>query len=271
MRKAFFSGSFYSSHSDQLEKQLKTFFNRFNQSISITSKPCALIVPHAGYIYSGQIAAAAFSQIKKYNYKTIIILGPSHRFSFNGISIDIENSFETPFGSIPINTELADLLRADSELVNYWQQAHLNEHSIEVECPFIYHLFQDTVPIIPIVVGQLDLEQLKSFSKTLIKYIDNKDTLIVISTDFSHFYDAKTAERMDNKAMTYIHAFDFNGLWESQNYGETELCGIGPTMILGELLKHSGVSSSQSLMYGHSGAVSGDDSSVVGYHSAVFG
>ena len=86
----------------------------------------------------------------------------------------------------------------------------------------------------------------------------------------AHFYDAKTAEHMDGKAMKYIHTFDFSSLWESQLYGETELCGIGPTMILGELLKHYGLSSSQSLMYGHSGLVSGDDSSVVGYHSAVF-
>ena len=271
MRKAVFSGSFYPDNADHLKQQLTSLFNRFVQTIPINSKPYAIMVPHAGYIYSGHVAASAFSQISNYQYKNIIILGPSHRFSFNGISIDKEAFYDTPFGSLNVNQALCDLLRSSSEHFDFWDNAHNNEHSIEVECPFIFHLFKDQIPIIPIVVGQVDLMLYRQFAAAIMTHCKKDETLIIVSTDFSHFYDAKTAEKMDKKAIDYIHQFDFDRLWESQTNGEIELCGIGPTMILATLLHEYGIKTSQSLMYAHSGMVSGDDSSVVGYHSALFG
>ena len=271
MRKAVFSGSFYPDNPAKLNQQLTSFFTRFVQQIPLTSKPYALLVPHAGYLFSGQVTSAAFSQIRSFSYKHIVILGPSHRFAFNGISIDKESIFQTPLGNLTIDQDLCSKLRSEADYIDFWEDAHNNEHSIEVECPFIYHLYQDSTPIIPVVIGNVDLSTLNAFAHSLTTYFNRSDTLIIVSTDFSHFYDASTAEEMDHKAIDLIHRFAFERLWEYQQYGKIEMCGIAPTMVLAALLKAYDIKTSMSLMYRHSGMVSGDTESVVGYHSALFG
>lgn len=271
MRQAVFSGLFYPDNSVELHQQISSFFNRFVPQIPFLYKPFAILVPHAGYLYSGQVAAAAFSSISKFSYKRIIILGLSHRFQFSGASVDQVESYDTPFGSLPVDTSFCDMLQAESDCFTYVDQAHSNEHSIEVECPFIHFLFKDSIPIVPIIFGDMSLEAVNQLADCLIKHINQSETLVIVSSDFSHFYNHIQAKKMDSKAIELIHSFNFNKLWENHLKGAVEMCGMLPMMALGRILNRLGIERSKSLLYSHSGMFSGELDSVVGYHSALFG
>lgn len=271
MRKAVFSGVFYPDNSVELHQTISSFFSRFVPQIPFLYKPFAILVPHAGYRYSGQVAAAAFSSISKFSYKRIIILGLSHRFQFSGASIDQVDSYDTPFGAIPVDTAFVEMLQSESDVFSFVDQAHSNEHSIEVECPFIYFLFKDSIPIVPIIIGEISLESVNQVADCLIKHINQSETLVIVSSDFSHFYTHIQAQQMDSKAIEFIHSFNFKLLWENHLNGVVEMCGMLPMMVLGRILNRLGIDRSKSLLYSHSGVFSGDLDSVVGYHSALFG
>ena len=186
-RVAQFAGQFYPGNKTVLTNQLTEFFE---QAKTLTKKTDqnqnlqALIVPHAGYVFSGQVAATAFHQIpKNASYKRVFVLASSHRYSFNGAAVFCSGNYKTPLGKIMVDTQLSKKLVNSSSLFVEYNEAHENEHSLEVQLPFLQHKLGDNFLLVPIILGTHDPETCKKIASELKQWF-NSENLWVISTDF---------------------------------------------------------------------------------------
>ncbi len=261
-RKAAVRGLFYPENCTKLE----IYFQKFNAMIgsSIKSKPIfkvtprAIIVPHAGYVYSGFTANVAYTIFSKNPAKRVIVIGPSHRHHFEGISGSYFESYETPCGDIPIDTAyLIDL--AKQFKIGFEPKAHQKEHSTEVQMPFIRHYFPHA-KVIELVYGKVAPHYL---AKIIVHLLKDKENAVVISSDLSHFYTQEKARRLDTICMEGITSLDSQKLDEG-----CEACGMIGIKGMIEAAKDLGLKS-QVLDYRTSADYSGDSSRVVGYTSAV--
>ena len=263
LRKASVKGSFYPNKC----AEIKAFFNDFNQKFNqhsirketLNITPRAILVPHAGYIYSGFTANFAYRFLENAKPKRIVVIGPSHHHDFDGVSGSFYEAFETPCGEIPIDTPYLFAL-AKQFNIGFQEKAHLKEHSTEVQMPFIDHYFPKT-PVIELVYGDVDRQQLSSI---IIALLQNRDNALIISSDLSHFHPINQANRVDNICLSALSMLDEESLHEG-----CEACGLPgiEAMIMAskELKLHS-----ELLDYRTSAKVSGDENSVVGYLSAMF-
>jgi AmmeMemoRadiSam system protein B len=221
--------------------------------------PIALIVPHAGYIYSGFIAGSAYSQIIDNHYENIFIIGPSHNVEIKMPCVSSFDFFETPFGNLQVNMNVINDL-IEKKIVIQNDLAHIEEHSLEVQLPFLGYIYKDTkkVPkIIPIL--------LNNFSKDLADYLENykKNSLIIVSSDLSHYYDSKTAETLDHKIITDILELNEKTLSKDEACG---LAGIKTIVRFANNLKLKPVF----IDYIHSGFTTKNLKEVVGYTAIGF-
>ena len=219
-------------------------------------KPKALIVPHAGWVYSGFTANFAYRIAANTKPKRVVVIGPSHKFPIKGISVTLEDSYETPCGILPIDVEFSTKLIEKFGVANL-EKVHV-EHSTEVQMPFIYHYF-GKIPVVELIYGDYSPKNLKE----IIEYAISEDSLVVISSDLSHYYDIKTANALDYNCLEAVEHLDTNYL---QN---CEACGkIGINALI---LAASEINLTPFIVdYRTSADVSGDTSQVVGYMSAVF-
>lgn len=253
------SGYFYPNTKEELEEYFN-FFNKTTLTCKEFSKIKALIVPHAGYIYSGKTANFAYNRAKKEKFKRVIVIGPSHRVGFEGASISLFDEYETPLGNISIDLEYAKVLQEKFSFLFFHEDCH-KEHSTETQMPFIKHYFLNS-KVIEIIYSHLEpliLSHLVDF------VLQDEDTLLVISTDLSHFYDLEKANKLDNLCIEAIKNQDDKNLDNG-----CEACGkIGVASLLHVSQKHS--LNVEVLNYTTSYEHSKDKSSVVGYLSAIFG
>jgi len=237
------AGTFYPDNKQHLENIIAEFLSKAPK-IKTNKKLKAIIVPHAGYQYSGQVAAYAYKQIKRYSQ--IIILGPSHRIALQQLSTDSNQYWQTPLGKVEI---------VDNDFaIN--QKAHLTEHSLEVQLPFLQYLLQD-FQILPLLTSkQVSEKELEKITNLL-----DQKTLLVVSTDLSHYHNYQTAQKLDQKTIKAI---------ESLNPPEIqEACGKTPLCIILEIaLKKNWTP--QVFVYKNSGDITGNKSHVVGYTSIGF-
>jgi len=191
------AGSFYPADTETLVNELKQLFENCKKSLP-EGTVRAIICPHAGYIFSGETAAAAFSSIPKNSkYKNIFIIGSSHVMYFDGASVYNTGDYITPLGKAKVNKEIANKLILDNRVFAFPTNAHLKEHSIEVQIPFIQYYFKDTPPIIPIIIGTDDENTVKKIAEALKPWF-NSDNLFIISSDFSHYPPYNEAVETDN-------------------------------------------------------------------------
>ncbi len=193
------SGSFYPEEAEALQKMLKTFMQQ--TLVSIVPVPKAVIVPHAGYIYSGLSAAHLYTQLipARQTIKKVVLMGPSHHVSFKGIAGTHMTHFATPLGNIAVDQSALYEISTLAQ-ISIIEQAHAQEHSLEVQLPFLQEILED-FSIIPLVVGEASAEQV---SLVLDKLWGGQETLIVISSDLSHYLDYKTAQVMDQQTTDAI-------------------------------------------------------------------
>jgi AmmeMemoRadiSam system protein B/AmmeMemoRadiSam system protein A len=220
----------------------------------------ALIAPHAGYAYSGQVAAYSFKQVENGNYSTVIILAPSHQYPLEGAAVSNHTHYRTPLGDVKVSSLTQKLLKASS-LIKDLPEAQSSEHAAEIEVPFI----QKSLPgseIAPIIVGKISLSQIDELADLLIKHIDER-TLIVASTDLSHYHPYDEAVALDAPCVEAIVAGNF------RNASRCEMCGYYPVLVLMKVAQKLNWSP-KLLKYMNSGDVTGDKSAVVGYASIVF-
>jgi len=201
-RAAVVAGSFYSSNSVQLSNNIDELLVHTKPIKSVNIK--AIIVPHAGYIYSGPIAASAYGYIKGHRFKRAIIIGPSHRVAFTGIACTQYSHFETPLGLIPVDVDACDLL-VSNQLAVCLERAHQWEHSLEVQLPFIQKLFS-SLKILPLVVGDATKQQVCD----LINAVYQVGDILIISTDLSHYLNYNEAKKTDENTSTAITQFEAN-------------------------------------------------------------
>ena len=161
---------------------------------------CSLfLAPHAGYMYSGKIAGAAFRQVKGKSFKTVVVLAPSHRVPFRGASVWSQGAYRTPLGVVPIDEELAKKLIDVSSVIRRYPKAHILEHSLEVELPFLQVALQEGWKLVPVIMGSHDLKTARAVADGIVNAIPEFETLIVASSDLSHFHTGPEAERMDQE------------------------------------------------------------------------
>jgi MEMO1 family protein len=250
------SGSFYPGNRAQLAKSIQGSLATVPKK---TAEPLAILVPHAGYVYSGPTAAYAYALLQGKKYKNVFVLAPSHHFPFQGAGILIEDGYQTPLGKIPINQEICTTLCKSpvfADLPNVFER----EHALEVQLPFLQTVLQD-FSLVPIIIGQSTYPTLRSIAEKLAAY-RTPDNLFVISTDLAHFHSGKENDALDQKTLEYIKKGDPQKLLENN----CELCGIYPVvvaMLMTEqpfvLLKHS-----------NSGDITQDYHEVVGYAAGYF-
>ena len=200
-REAAVAGSFYPRDSSELEATVERMLQAAG---SEGLPPCALVAPHAGYAYSGPIAAEAFSTLAtaRGRFRRVVVVGPSHFVGFSGIATSGATSFVTPLGEIEIDRGIEDRLTRLPQL-RVFPEAHSREHSLEVELPFLQVLLDD-FELVALVVGDSTPEEV---SEVLSEVWQDDDTLLVISTDLSHFYDYTTAQRMDRETCALIEGY----------------------------------------------------------------
>ena len=254
IRKTSVAGAFYSNDQDELISTFeyfndivsKQFINSlYNQNVK------ALIVPHAGYVYSGFSANLAYRNIKTAP-KRVVLIGPSHRVAFKGVSLKEYDEYETPFGNIQADKEYMKFLKSKFEFISLEQA----EHSTEVQFPFIKYYLPDAV-LVELVYGQnADLEGI------IEKCLKAEDTIVLISTDLSHFYNQKKANELDNNCIKGIETLDI----ELLQCGEA--CGMQGLISLLHVSKKMGLHI-KSVDYRTSGDITDDMDSVVGYYSAI--
>jgi len=263
------SGQFYEADPKLLSANIDTYFSQ--SSVSPSDKHVdILIAPHAGYMYSGGVAAYGFKLASHQQYNTIVILAPSHYVSFDGISIWKEGGFQTPLGIVDVDNDFtAKLIRANDKFY-FTPEAFDREHSLEVEIPFLQKTFSD-FKIVPVIMGQPSFKLLNEFAATLKETIgDRKDVLVVVSTDLSHYHDDVFARKMDQKTIEAVKDLKAEQVFKECQLRTMEMCGCMPVTAALLYAKLKGLDGGEILRYANSGDVSGDTDRVVGYTSIVF-
>ena len=258
------SGQFYDDDPAKLNAHIDQLFQQahnqpFKHPIEV------IIAPHAGYIYSGGIAAHSFKAVKTHQYNTIVILAPSHFVGFDGISVWEDGAFETPLGQVKVDSKFTKKLIASDTNIYFKKDAFAREHSLEVEIPFLQKTFAD-FQIVPVVMGQPSLETMQAFAAALANIIaERKDVLIVVSTDLSHYHNDKLAREMDARTVKAIASLDVASLVGGHQSKTMESCGFIPVLTALLYAKEKGLNQTTVIKYGNSGETSGDISRVVGY------
>ena len=267
-REASYAGSWYPGDEKSLVATIDGYLEKAD-TFSPPRKPRALISPHAGYVYSGSTAAFGYGSLKEGAYRTVVVLAPSHRVPLSGVAPWKSGAYETPLGLLPIDEEFCEQAMGGWELANESNQAHRMEHSLEMQIPFLQHTLGD-FKLVPIIIGTHSLSLADELAQRLFHTIGERDdVLVVASTDLSHFHRAKEAESLDGLAANYIEKIDAEGLYDAESKRECELCGIMPVTTVLKLAKMWQNIEIKVLSYTHSGMITGDNSSVVGYLSAV--
>jgi AmmeMemoRadiSam system protein B len=260
-RKPAVAGYFYPSKSEVLRENVKRMVDPQIKK----EKAICVISPHAGIEYSGPVAGAVFSSILL--PEKFVILGPSHRNISSRIAIMKKGVWETPLGTVPVDDSLAESIMAQTESITEDEVAHLNEHSLEVQLPFIQY-FKPDISIVPVCISYLtSYEELQELGKAIAKAIQEskEETMIVASTDMSHYVDQKTSEKKDHLAIKKILDLDSKGLYEIVQSEDISMCGYQPTTSALEASIKLGAQQAKLIKYQTSGDTTGNYHEVVGY------
>ena len=271
LRVAAVAGSWYPGTPKAIVAEVEAYLER------ITTPPppgrlIALVSPHAGLRYSGPVAAYAYAALRDHAGLTVVLVGPSHRFAFDGIALWARGAFETPLGQTPIDEELAGALLAESEAVVDGGRPHLEEHSLEMQLPFLQHLCPD-LRIVPALMGRQTRASVEALGAALAAVVprSTRPVVLVASSDLSHYHDAPVANRLDALVIDDVSRFDPGRLMLRLEEEPEHACGGGPIVAVMRAAKALGASQSAVLRYADSGdAGERDKSRVVGYLAAAF-
>jgi MEMO1 family protein len=269
------AGSFYPADKESLTKDISDLFEsckKTQENLNVR----AIITPHAGYIYSGKIAAAAYSSIQKNTvYKNIFIIASSHVMSFDGASVYNIGDYITPMGKVAVNIEIANKLISENKVFNFPTKAHLQEHSIEVQLPFIQYYFKEKPLIIPIIIGTDNENIIKKIAEALRPWFTSEN-LFIISSDFSHYPPYNEAIETDrltglsiasDNPQTFLNTLKNNSLKQIPGLA-TSMCGWTSCLTLLYLAEGNNQLEIKLLDYCNSGdSPVGTKSNVVGYHA----
>lgn len=272
LRPAQFAGGFYPAGPKELSSLLDRFLAQAPALEAGRGRIAAIMVPHAGYIYSGETAARVYKNLEGKVFDTVILLGPSHHIPFSGAAVWGEGAWETPLGAVSVDEQLARLIAAGDDHIRFSEQPHLGEHSLEVQLPFLQKTL-GSFQIVPIVLNDASQENCTRLAAALASALKetSKRVLLVASTDLSHYHDSARALEMDEKALAAIEREDTLGLARLLSSGEAELCGDAAVLTLLETIRRlPQTPKAVKLERGSSAKASGDEKRVVGYGAVLF-
>lgn len=266
------AGSFYPDNPGVLSRDIEKYFREVPHQ-DISGETVGLISPHAGYMFSGGVAAYAYKLLEGSAIERVVVLAPSHRYSFRGASLYDKGPYLTPLGEVPVDRELAGVIKAESNLFGFEKNAHRQEHSLEVQLPFLQHVLGN-FQLVPILLGHsVDLDTYREIARAIADAIKGKNAVVVASSDLSHFFPYDKAKELDKMMIEYIGAFDAEGLYNysvKQPDNSKKPCGFGAivtTMLAARLL---GANNATVLHYANSGDVPPyGHREVVGYVAAA--
>jgi AmmeMemoRadiSam system protein B/AmmeMemoRadiSam system protein A len=273
IRKPAVAGQFYTSDPVALRREIETFIKEA-ETPAVSGDLLAIISPHAGYIYSGHVAASGYALLKEGQFETVVVISPCHVEYFRFASIYDGDAYETPLGLVEVDKELSKEIASLSDFVRIGPDGHgtgpqgRGEHSLEVQIPFL-QVALGNFKIVPIVMGDQSTDVVDGLGEALAGALAGRNILIVASTDLSHFHDDGTARKLDGEFIKNLEAFDAAGLKKSIASGTTEACGGGPSAAAMIASASLGGNRCTVLKYANSGDISGDRGNVVGYVSAV--
>ncbi|MDP2911336.1 MAG: AmmeMemoRadiSam system protein B [Candidatus Omnitrophota bacterium] len=264
IRKPAWAGQFY----PQTEASLRKMISGLVDVSSEKQQAIGVIMPHAGYVYSGYVAGLTISKVEL--KKTVIILGTNHTGAGQRFSIMTNGSWMTPLGEVKIDTEIAESILKESALLKEDSLAHMQEHSIEVELPFLQYLKND-IKIVPIVIAQAELSEYQELGKDIVEGFKKvgRPAIFMASTDMTHYEPKESAEAKDSLIIEAISSLDEEKMYKSAAKNNISMCGLAPACVLVSLCKILGARKAGLVKYQTSGDTSGDYSSVVGYAGMI--
>lgn len=271
VKKAAFAGSFYPADKLSLQVLVDGYLKDTEKDVQgLPPGVFAIIAPHAGYIYSGKVASYAYNTIKGKGYRTVILLGSSHRAAFKGIALYPSGSWETPLGRVTIDTATGRKLSSMHKGIQVNPGVFDKEHSLEVQLPFLQRTLKD-FKIVPLLTGSVDKQDLEALANAIgtILQQNRGKVLLVVSSDMSHYHPYSDAVRMDSSTLRSIEGLDCENLSEGIAKESNELCGAAGVLSAMMAARKLG-GEAQILHYANSGDVTGDRSKVVGYSSVAF-
>jgi len=263
------AGNYYPADKIMLERELSLLLEA--SPVLDFSRPIrAMIVPHAGYVYSGGVAARAYRQILDASFERVIIIAPSHCESFPFISVFEGDAYQTPLGKIPVDYQMARVLTAFHPDIQLSDKGHSSpEFTIEVHLPFL----QWALPgfkLLPIVMGEQSADHTNALFNALTQILAGQNNLVIASTDLSHHQSDSQARVMDQVVINHIQNFSSGDLWKDVQDGRAQMCGPGAAVVAMKIARAWGAREGKVLLYRNSGDVTGEREDVVGYLSAVF-
>jgi MEMO1 family protein len=272
------SGIFYPSNPFELQKSLEQSFldmnfgpGRMPPSLD-RKKIYGIISPHAGYTYSGSVAANGYYQVSNMNYETVIMTGPNHYGIGSGVATMRQSLWKTPLGNVEVNTDFADTISKNT-VIDIDDFSHIRDHCLEVQLPFLQCIRKDdNFRIVPIIMNLQDIETAKDVGRTIAQAITSASTnaLLIASSDFTHYEPNGEAHRKDLELINTILSLDVSSFYAVLERLEISACGYGAIASIMIAVKELGASKAKLLRYATSGDITGDKSSVVGYASIVF-
>ncbi len=271
IRKPSVAGSFYSDNPDHLRKQISDYMEAAGPLLDEFKNDTimGIVSPHAGYVYSGPVAAYGYNYLAQSRFDKFIVIAPSHRGRFNGISVIPEGLYRTPLGDVEIDSDLGTRLEKRDHS-GFIKEAHEAEHSLEVQIPFL-QMVKPEAAIVPIVIGTTDPELCRIIGEIIADEIKSsgKDYGIIISTDLSHYHSYDAAVKKDKDFINALESFDEKRVADVVFSGKSEACGEGAVLTGISLAKELGAKKIKSVKYANSGDTAGSRDQVVGYLSAL--
>lgn len=269
IRPASVAGYFYPADKYILERDLSLLLENSPEK-PLPSPVRGMLVPHAGYLYSGGVAARAYRQIMNRSYRVAVILAPSHEEQFEFISIYPGRGFRTPLGDIAIEMNLAHQLVMSDPAFRFSEAGYASgEYALEVQLPFLKWV-QDSILILPLMVGAESEALMQILVDTLPQLLDEENYLIIASSDLSRNHPDPTARSMDQIVVGHISRFDPVHLWIDLSEKRCEMCGGMATVAMMKVLQKLNVAHAETLLYRNSSDITGDKNQVEGYLSAIF-
>jgi len=272
IRHSVIAGQWYPGNPQQLQSMLQGFFHHVKLQ-PLGGELIGLITPHAGYVYSGLVAAYAYAQLQGQIFPRVVIVSPVHRIYAGRFATTDKSYYETPLGLVPVDTEL---LQALTSRVQLHRVGNDGEHSLEIQLPFLQQVLGE-FKLTPIMMGEQDWKTDFELGQALSEAIrevrqraqSQERVLLVASSDLSHFHPYAEAVRLDKLVLERIAAYDPEGLAHTLAEHKAEACGGGPISAVMAAARKLGANRAEVLQYMNSGDVTGDHGSVVGYGSAV--
>lgn len=277
MRKPAVAGSFYAGSSADLQRQIE---DCFKHPLGPGALPAAdrsaerhilgLVSPHAGYMYSGPVAANGFSRLAAERAsKTVVIVGPNHRGLGAAVAVGREGTWQTPLGTVKLDAELGEAIISGGHWAKWDDLAHSMEHSLEVQVPFLQYIYGSGFKIVPIAMLRRELQIAQDLGLALAAALKGKEGVIIASSDFSHYESQASASRKDRMALEAILNLDPARLEDTVSRHNITMCGPGPVMAMITACVSLGARKASLLRYATSGDITGDYSKVVGYASVA--